>query len=34
MGHLTEREREKILGLNAAKMFNFDIPRLLAYRNS
>ena len=34
MGHLNETDREKILGLNAAKMFNFDVPRLLAYRDN
>ena len=27
MGHLTEESRAKILGLNAARMFKFDIPQ-------
>ena len=26
MGHLTDGERARILGLNAARMFKFDIP--------
>ena len=26
MGHLSDAERAKILGLNAAKLFGFDIP--------
>ena len=26
MGHLTDEERAKILGLNAARIFKFDIP--------
>lgn len=26
MGHLTDGERAKILGLNAARIFKFDIP--------
>ena len=29
MGRLSEDERAKILGLNAARMFNFDVDRLL-----
>src|SRR5216683_1497499 len=32
MGHLSEDQRAKILGLNAAKLFKFDVPRLLKYR--
>ena len=27
MGHLSDAERAKILGLNAAKLFGFDIPQ-------
>jgi len=34
MGHLSETDRAKILGLNAARIFNFDIPRLLKYRDA
>lgn len=34
MGHLSEPTREKILGLNAAKMFKFDIGLLLKRRSS
>ena len=26
MGHLTETERRNILGLNAAKLYGFDVP--------
>jgi hypothetical protein len=32
MGHLTDEERAKVLGLNSARFFNFDIDRLLRYR--
>jgi hypothetical protein len=32
MDRLNEDERAKILGLNAAKMFNFDIDGLLKRR--
>src|SRR5580698_5800373 len=32
MGSFSDDERAKILGLNAARMFNFDVDRLLAYR--
>ena len=31
MGQLTDAERAKILGLNAARVFGFDIPA--RYRN-
>ena len=34
MGHLSEIDRAKILGLNAAKFFNFDIAKLLQYRTT
>ncbi|HEX4211139.1 MAG TPA: amidohydrolase family protein, partial [Candidatus Binataceae bacterium] len=34
MGSLKDDQRAKILGLNAAKMFNFDIEKLLARRSS
>ncbi len=34
MGHLSEEQRAKILGLNAAKLFNFDVDKLLKYRES
>jgi predicted TIM-barrel fold metal-dependent hydrolase len=34
MGKLTDGERAKVLGLNAAKFFNFDVQRLLAYRQA
>ena len=27
MGHLSDVERARILGLNAAKLFGFDIPK-------
>jgi hypothetical protein len=33
MGHLGDRARAKILGLNAAKMFKFDIDLLLKRRH-
>ncbi len=32
MGHLSDDERANILGLNAAKVFGFDIEKLKAYR--
>jgi predicted TIM-barrel fold metal-dependent hydrolase len=32
MGHLREDTRRKVLGLNAARFFRFDIPA--KYRNS
>ena len=32
MGHLSDEERGNILGLNAARVFNFDIDKLVAYR--
>jgi predicted TIM-barrel fold metal-dependent hydrolase len=34
MGHLNETQRAKILGLNAARIFKFDIDRLLNRRAS
>jgi hypothetical protein len=34
MGRLNEDERAKILGLNAVRMFNFDIARLMEYRKA
>ena len=33
MGHLNDDERANILGLNAAKVFGFDIEKLKAYRD-
>jgi predicted TIM-barrel fold metal-dependent hydrolase len=33
MGHLNEGQREKILGLNAAKIFKFDVQKLIARRH-
>jgi len=33
MGHLKEESRAKILGLNAAKMFKFDVDLLLRRRS-
>lgn len=32
MGKLTDDERAKVLGLNAARFWNFDVSRLLSYR--
>jgi predicted TIM-barrel fold metal-dependent hydrolase len=32
MGHLNDEQREKILGLNAARMFKFDVQKLIARR--
>jgi predicted TIM-barrel fold metal-dependent hydrolase len=34
MGRFDEDQRARILGLNAARMFNFEVERLLAYRQS
>lgn len=34
MGHLTNEQRAKILGLNAARVFNFDIEGLMARRRA
>ena len=34
MGGLTDDERAKILGLNAARLFNFDVPALESSRRS
>jgi hypothetical protein len=34
MGHLSDDARAKILGLNAAKMFKFDVELLLERRRS
>jgi predicted TIM-barrel fold metal-dependent hydrolase len=34
MGHLTDEQRAKILGLNAARMFNFDVDALMRRRDS
>jgi predicted TIM-barrel fold metal-dependent hydrolase len=34
MGHLSDETRAKILGLNAAKMFKFDVDLLLTRRAS
>jgi predicted TIM-barrel fold metal-dependent hydrolase len=34
MGRFDEDQRARILGLNAARMFNFEVERLLAYRGS
>ena len=33
MGHLNEEQRAKILGLNAARMFKFDVDKLIARRS-
>ncbi|MCB0021037.1 MAG: amidohydrolase family protein, partial [Anaerolineales bacterium] len=33
MGNLTDGERANILGLNAAKLFGFDVDKLMAYRD-
>ena len=32
MGHLSDEELANILGLNAARVFGFDIDKLVAYR--
>ena len=32
MGHLNDEQREKILGMNAARMFKFDVEKLIARR--
>jgi hypothetical protein len=34
MGHLSDGARAKILGLNAARMFKFDVELLLERRRS
>jgi hypothetical protein len=34
MGHLSDEARAKILGLNAAKMFKFDVDLLLSRRKA
>jgi predicted TIM-barrel fold metal-dependent hydrolase len=34
MGHLNDEERAKILGLNAARIFNFDVDALLQRRKA
>jgi hypothetical protein len=34
MGHLSDAARAKILGLNAAKMFKFEVELLLQRRRS
>jgi predicted TIM-barrel fold metal-dependent hydrolase len=34
MGHLTDEERARILGHNAARLFDFDVERLLSYREA
>jgi predicted TIM-barrel fold metal-dependent hydrolase len=34
MGHLTEEQRAKILGLNAARIFKFDVDALMRRRDS
>ena len=34
MGNLTDEERAKVLGLNAARFFDYDVDKLLAYRNA
>jgi hypothetical protein len=33
MQHLSDEHRAKILGLNIAKMFKFDVDKLLARRD-
>ncbi len=32
MGKLSDEERAKVLGLNAARIFNFDVEKLVSYR--
>ncbi len=32
MGQLSDEERGKVLGLNAARFFNFDVEKLVSYR--
>jgi predicted TIM-barrel fold metal-dependent hydrolase len=34
MGTLTDGQRGKILGLNAARMFKFDVEKLIARRQA
>jgi predicted TIM-barrel fold metal-dependent hydrolase len=34
MGHLTDEQRAKILGLNAARIFNFDVDALMQRRKA
>ncbi len=34
MGMLKDESRAKILGLNSARVFKFDVDKLLARRNS
>ena len=34
MGHLNEEQRAKILGLNAARIFNFDVDALMQRRKA
>jgi len=34
MQHLSEEQRAQILGLNAARIFRFDVDRLLQRRNT
>jgi predicted TIM-barrel fold metal-dependent hydrolase len=34
MGELKEDDRSKILGLNAARIFKFDVDRLMEYRKA
>jgi hypothetical protein len=34
MGHLSDDQRARILGLNAARMFKFDVDLLLKRRDA
>jgi hypothetical protein len=34
MQHLNDEQRAKVLGLNAARIFKFDVDRLLQRRNT
>jgi hypothetical protein len=34
MGGLSDDQRTRILGMNAARFFDFDVDRLLAYRSA
>jgi hypothetical protein len=34
MGRLSDENRAKVLGLNAARIFKFDTARLIANRNT
>ena len=34
MSRLSDEERAKVLGLNAARFFGFDVEALIAHRNA